>query len=34
MEGGEMSDLISERLKESDAKEVVKILVDVIRYCH
>ena len=34
MEGGEMDELIADRLKENDAKEIIKILVDVTRYCH
>ena len=34
MEGGEMDELLAERLKENDAKEIIKILIDVTRYCH
>lgn len=34
MEGGEMDELIADRLNENDAKEIIKILVDVTRYCH
>ena len=34
MEGGELNDIISERLKEEDAKELIRLLIDAIRYCH
>ena len=34
MEGGELNDIIGDRLKEDDAKELIRLLIDAIRYCH
>ena len=36
MEGGELFDLINEqkRFSEDQAREIVKILIESIRYCH
>ena len=34
MEGGELNDIINDRLKEDDARELIRLLIDAIRYCH
>ena len=34
MEGGELNDILGDRFKEDDAKELIRLLIDAIRYCH
>jgi serine/threonine protein kinase len=36
MEGGELYDYVKEKnhLSESEAKEVIKIMIDALSYCH
>ena len=36
MEGGELNDFIQEqkRFSETEVREIIKILIDSIRYCH
>jgi len=34
MEGGELNDIIGDTLKEDDARELIRLLIDAIRYCH
>ena len=34
MEGGELNNILGDRFKEDDAKELIRLLIDAIRYCH